>query len=673
MKRFFYFIIFIVVLVGGAIAALPFILSADVIREQMTEAVKSQTGRDLVIDGDATLSFFPNIALKVGKASLSNTEEMGGGVFAKMDEFRLGLELMPLLSGEMRVSGLTLAQPELSLRRTKSGAVNWEMTTGNSTTSGSSESDGSSALPLSDISLGDISITDGTVSFIDEIAGTAQKIENINVKMSLADLASILKADGSLKWNGKQVEGMLSLESPKMLLAGESSSLSLDIKSDHITSKFSGHIALLKEGVSAEGDVQLSTPSLRNLAAWTGSAMQAGPGLQGFSVTGRLQATPKRIVLNEAAINLDGMKSEGNLVVNLADKRLGLQATLAVDAINLNSYIAAGESGSGKSAPTSAGWDSTPIDFSGLGSVNADLRLSAGSITYDKVKIGKSALTVTIKDKVLTANLTELQLYEGSVKGQIVISARKKVPTISIKTTLKSIQALPLLQDVNGFDWIEGLGNINLNVTTAGSSQKQLVRSLNGKAGFSFADGAIRGINIPQMVRSVKNLKLSGWSRSAKEKTDFSKLGATFTISKGVATTKDLAMISPFIRLAGQGNVNLPAKTLDFKMSPKLVGSTKGQGGALDLGGLDIPVNIKGPWSKPSITPDLKGLLNNPENAVKAVKKIGKILKKIKPKDLLKKAKPKDILKGLLGSGGDASGNQDLNTGDLINNLLKQN
>ena len=685
MKRFFLFIFFILLLIGGAIAALPFILSADIIREQVTAAVKSQTGRDLIIEGDASLSVLPNIALKVGKASLSNTAEMGGGTFAKMEEFRVGLELMPLLSGKMKVKGLSLNNPVILLRRSKSGAVNWELT--KSTSKPVSSGDSSVSLPLTDVSLGDITINNGTISFVDEFAGSQTKFESINVKLSLPNLASMLDAKGSVMWNKSLIEGSLSLKSPSTVMAGDSSQFNIDIQSEHLKAKFAGQMVVLKEGVSAEGSLSVTTPSLRKLAAWTGSPMQPGAGLNGFSVTGKLQATPERVTLNEAVINLDGMKSEGNMIVNLAGKRLGLQATLAVDAIDLNIY-AGGKSGqaakskkasktnsakkssrSGTSAKqassSSANWDDAPINFSALGAFDADLRLSTGSISYQSVKIGKSALTVSLKDRLLTANLTELQLYKGQSKGKVIINGRKKTPAMNIKANISNVDALKFLKDVNGFDWIEGLANINLNVTTAGRTQNQLVKSLNGKAGFSFANGAVRGINIAQMVRNLKNVGLSGWSRTSSEKTDFSKLGATFNISKGQATTSDLAMIGPFVRLTGEGTVNLPAKTLKFRLQPKLVGSAKGQGGATDLGGLNIPVIIKGPWSNPSILPDLKALLNDPKKIKKTIKKLGKILKKTKPKDLLK---------NLLEGGGDqSSGDDGSNVGGLLKNLLKSN
>jgi AsmA protein len=87
-----------------------------------------------------------------------------------------------------------------------------------------------------------------------------------------------------------------------------------------------------------------------------------------------------------------------------------------------------------------------------------------------------------------------------------------------------------------------------------------------------------------------------------------------------------LKLASPLLRASGAGTVDLPQRILDYTLRPKLVASLSGQGGASDLGGLEIPVHFTGPWDHPDIAPDIAGALNNPK-AMEAVKEIGKELK----------------------------------------------
>jgi AsmA protein len=53
------------------------------------------------------------------------------------------------------------------------------------------------------------------------------------------------------------------------------------------------------------------------------------------------------------------------------------------------------------------------------------------------------------------------------------------------------------------------------------------------------------------------------------------------------------------------------------------VGSLEGQGGEKGLQGLGVPVAITGAWTKPSIYPDIAGILENPQAAYERLSKLG--------------------------------------------------
>ena len=74
--------------------------------------------------------------------------------------------------------------------------------------------------------------------------------------------------------------------------------------------------------------------------------------------------------------------------------------------------------------------------------------------------------------------------------------------------------------------------------------------------------------------------------------------------------------------MAGAGIVDLPSRTLKFRVDPQVVASLEGQGGKADLAGLGVPVIIAGPWAKPSIYPDIEGILQNPQAAYEQLNKL---------------------------------------------------
>jgi AsmA protein len=63
---------------------------------------------------------------------------------------------------------------------------------------------------------------------------------------------------------------------------------------------------------------------------------------------------------------------------------------------------------------------------------------------------------------------------------------------------------------------------------------------------------------------------------------------------------------------------------MGFRVEPKLVMTTEGQGRASEPVGFGIPVMIQGPWSQPRIFPDMAGMLDNPDAAYAKLREMGK-------------------------------------------------
>ncbi len=168
-----------------------------------------------------------------------------------------------------------------------------------------------------------------------------------------------------------------------------------------------------------------------------------------------------------------------------------------------------------------------------------------------------------------------------------------------------------------------------------------MVQSLDGTGAIKFVDGAIRGINLAQMVRNVATA-FTGSGEA--QKTDFAELSGTFKITKGILRNDDLLLLNPLLRVAGAGTADLPKRTVDYRVEPKVVGSIEGQGGDAAAKGLAVPVIAEGPWHDIKYRPDLAAAVGG---------SLGEITKD--PKGALEGAKDagESLLKGLTGQGGD--------------------
>jgi AsmA protein len=78
------------------------------------------------------------------------------------------------------------------------------------------------------------------------------------------------------------------------------------------------------------------------------------------------------------------------------------------------------------------------------------------------------------------------------------------------------------------------------------------------------------------------------------------------------------------VRVTGVGTIDLGTKQMGFRVEPKLVLTTEGQGRTTDPVGFGIPVMIEGPWSAPRIYPDMQGIMDNPDAAYAKLREMGK-------------------------------------------------
>lgn len=114
---------------GGLVALLAavalFILAtfdANKWKGEIAQLVQEKKSRSLKIEGDLSLSLFPAIGVRLGRATLS--EHKSDQVFAAVDSARISLQLLPLLSKQVVVDTVALDGVKARVVRYKDGRLN---------------------------------------------------------------------------------------------------------------------------------------------------------------------------------------------------------------------------------------------------------------------------------------------------------------------------------------------------------------------------------------------------------------------------------------------------------------------------------------------------------------------------------------------------------------------
>ncbi len=638
------------VIVAGLFVA-PSFIPVDTYKPLIAEQVQKATGRQLRLDGDIDLALLPRVALAVDTVSLSNAPGATAPSMVELAELKVNLQVLPLLfGGEVVVDQFVLVDPVINLEVDADGTPNWVMTPAGGQAgqdTGSGGDSGGAGGGLGDLRLGDIRLVNGTLTYTDAANGRREEVTYINMEMSVPGLDRPASAKGELKWNGENVALTIEAADPRALIEGGESEAGFEIVSNPVTLTYKGKLANAA-AFNVAGKVNLSVPSIRGLAAWSGNPIEmAGDGLGPLNIDGNLSFDGKRAALANTNIAVDAIKGIGDFSVDIGGARPAVTAKLSLEILDLNPYLPADtatdeKEDTAKTDGEPADWSDEPIDASGLNLADADLEIKTQGIRARDITIGQSELSVKLKDGKLTADLARLELYEGSANGKLTLDGSGKATAVGYQVSLDGVQAAPLLRDAAGFERLLGTASAKLSGQTSGTTQRQLVAGLNGDGAVKFLDGAIKGVNLAAMVRGISTADLKS-SFDGASSTDFAELSGTFAIKNGLMTNQDLALKAPLLRADGRGRVDLPKRTLKYRIAPKAVASLKGQGSTEDAPGLAVPVVAEGPWDDLSYRPDIEGTIK--EDA-------GKILEGVTkgddPKKALKDAKKgiKDLLKG---------------------------
>ena len=599
----------IVLLLAGAISV-PFFISGDVYRAQVTSLIENATGREFRIDGPIKFDLLPDLALSAADVSFANAT---GGVatqMARLKSLEIKIRLRPLLSGRIEITGFVLDQPEIALEVDKKGRPNWRLGEAEAPAAQPGPEAAQSAHGIGDLielldrfHLTGFVIRNGSASFYDARDGEQWHADGIDVKFAMAGLDSPLTADGEATWNGQRVAFDYAVARPGAFAGGSPSGIELHISSNPVDFDFSG------DGVGEperklSGNVSLVIPSLRAFAKWTGIPInEQGTGLGRFSIKGSLEIAGDTYSFGRAEVDLDAIEGTGGIVYDNAGARPYVRGSLALKDLDLNPYLgpnkeAAPDASTSSTAPTtSKDWSDAPIDLSLMKLADVYFELGTGSIRYHDIKIGKSALNLQLKGGLLTASLTELALYGGHGQGQVVIDGSGRVPAISESFNLQNVDMDLLLRDADGITVLSGPASLDMDVAGHGLSQRAIAQSLTGKGSIHLDKGAIKGVQILDLVQTATKFLTLGLAGGGSE-TDFDRFDATFVINNGVLTSQDLKLVSSDLPVNGKGSVDLPQRQVLYRLTPKIIG-------------LAVPVDISGKWDDLAFKPDYMGPLKS--------------------------------------------------------------
>ena len=138
------------------------------------------------------------------------------------------------------------------------------------------------------------------------------------------------------------------------------------------------------------------------------------------------------------------------------------------------------------------------VDLSALREVHTSGKARIGKLRVRGINATDVQFTLRANDGKLDIAPLIARLYEGTANA--TLAARADGNRISGAGSMSGIALKPFVADLGGSSKVEGKANLKFDLSTSGATTAALKRNLDGSLSIAVRDGAIRGIDVVQII-----------------------------------------------------------------------------------------------------------------------------------------------------------------------------
>lgn len=542
MRKLLIFLSAILVVLIGMWGTLVLYFDEARLKQIAIEQVRAQTGRELQIDGELKLDFFPGVSLLARDVRLSGPEAYTGPELFSADEFRMSIALLPLLSGRVETGDIGLTEAELNIHTDRRGLSSLDGL------AGSAEPADPNA-ESAEVSTGIIALSNIRLSVSDAATDSRQVfvVERLNIDNFRFDAPVPFEFRGSVGDPAvvSDIELVAQLLVPSgsgpirvdgLELAAVASGLTIGLTGNADLEPGPPMLARFRDGRVVLGDAEFETSFTYREAA--------RPKIEASLKGAMLDVDALLAALPEAEAGAPAAEAESPLVL-LRD--IDLDARLELDAMRVSGLE--------------------------LREINARMQAVGGTVTIDPLSGALSG---------------------GRLDAVGVIDLNANPPSVRLAPVF-DLQSLAEALAPWGLDrFLSGSGVLDLELSARGLSPAEILGSLDGGGQYSFRDGAIKGIDLDGMVQGLAARNIAEAVRSGVGgSTAFETLAGVIEVRDGTIRLPGMNLITRLLGVRGDVRLGLADLALD--------GELRLDGERVD----EIPVRLGGTLLAPKLTPDV--------------------------------------------------------------------
>jgi uncharacterized protein involved in outer membrane biogenesis len=550
----------LVAIVVLAMLLVPMFIDEQALLDMAQEQVQTQTGGELVVEGDTELSFFPRFGLRLEGTSLSlpAQTEYDPGIEASIAELDVGLSLLPLLGGNVDVGTIVIAgvtaditepqalppapepRPIMSDREWEKRGEIIRQTKTEERQRQLDEGGGISGIAImaEAIQIEDITVIqrtrDGALSNEIRIAAlTLTDVNTQNEPMQLEGALTVL-GDGSTAPLDIALDGAIRV-------ASDFSKIEIEALQTEVLG------ALTQPVQSALNGAFVMTPAK---ADFTLSASLPGGDITGQLVWSALESPEIKLDISTARLDVDQIQPAPQPVSSGAS---------APDTEAPSAPAPTGTE-SGSRAPV-------PLPVGPLRDLDLEMRVAAEELIAAGQSITDAQVYMRVRDGVADIEYVRGVLHQGQLDTRVMLNARRPVVEAEVEGGLKGVNMDLLLASMGNTDAASGRIEMGWELETEGVTADDLMAALDGDVTANGQDLMLQKVSVQGMICSAVALvnkipPIAGLPTN----TPITDLSLAVDFDDGLGDIEKLRFSTPGVELKGSGDVDLNSMDFAFRM-----------------------------------------------------------------------------------------------------------
>jgi len=264
------------------------------------------------------------------------------------------------------------------------------------------------------------------------------------------------------------------------------------------------------------------------------------------------------------------------------------------DTLDLNRFVAPVQPGA---APASAA-ASTPVDLQALRWADARLHINVARLLRAPYRVDALELQAQIDNGALDVRRLAGRAWAGSFDASG--SADAASGRLALRLRADDVDLHALLTDTLGHESLRGRGRLEADLRSQGSTLGAVRAGLNGRLSLALRPAALRGVDLAQTLRGWRTATQDSVASDAARQTEFNQLDGSFELRDGVARSTDLDGRSEFLRVGGEGSLDLVQGRIDYLLRARVINTAGGRAGPemVLLNNVTVPVELHGPFGQ---------------------------------------------------------------------------